>query len=313
MPVNRVPWPGCSVPGNGATELRMTGGEKLGSGPGAGSDAATTCASPRLRLPDVAVEVLAIDERQDLDLVLPLPSPVEQPHVGGDPDAVVARKALQRQRPQAGVAVVLGEQVRLLEGGALDAQVPALERVVELAGEVGPQPGRRGLLGLLRRGLGRAGAGPAAARPRASACASAAASVRLARRPAAPAATPAPSPCPRGPASCPGPAAPRLPRRWPAPRPAPPRRAPGPRSPPRRPLAPARPRRPPGPRGPAPRGATSCSFSRCSSALRRAASAALLGARQLLLQLAGARQRPRLSVVASRPRAAPPAAPRRGA
>ena len=54
----------------------------------------------RLRLPHVAVEVLPVDEGQDLDRVLPLAAPVQEPHVRRHPHAVVAGQPLERERAQ---------------------------------------------------------------------------------------------------------------------------------------------------------------------------------------------------------------------
>ena len=79
---------------------------------------------------------------------------VQQPDVRRDAHAVVAREPLERQRAQARVPVVLREQGRLLERGALDAPIPALERVVELARVDRHEPRRRRVLRLVRLGRG---------------------------------------------------------------------------------------------------------------------------------------------------------------
>ena len=109
----------------------------------------SSVSSTGLRLPHVPVEILAVDEREDLDGVLPLGAPVQEPYVRGDPHPVVAGQPLQRERAQRRVPVVLGEERRLLEGGPLDAAIPPLERVVELPGVDRHEPGGGGLLGLV--------------------------------------------------------------------------------------------------------------------------------------------------------------------
>src|SRR5262249_48135267 len=88
----------------------------------------------RLRLADVALAILAIDERHDLDAVA-VERTVNQADVGGDTDAVAAREALERDGAQARVAPVLGEPVDFLEGVAHHLTVPAPDRLVELVGE----------------------------------------------------------------------------------------------------------------------------------------------------------------------------------
>src|SRR5439155_2535360 len=109
------------------------------------------------RLADVAIEVLAIDEGEDLDRV-PFSAPVDEAYVGGDADPVVARKTFERDGPQRPVPPVSREQGDLVERRALHAAVPALDGFVELAGEDRDQ--ERGCLfragqRLLLRGRGR--------------------------------------------------------------------------------------------------------------------------------------------------------------
>src|SRR5262249_39408176 len=88
---------------------------------------------------------LAIDQGENLDRV-PFAAPVDQAHVGGDADAVVPWKSFQRDRAERAVAPVAGQKGNLVERRALHAAVPALDRVVELAGEDGDEEGG----GLLR-------------------------------------------------------------------------------------------------------------------------------------------------------------------
>src|SRR5213083_3742778 len=94
-----------------------------------------------LVLADVAVEVLAVDEAQDLDPAARLAS-IEQSNVGADLDAVEPICALHRLRVQARMREVLREQHDLLERGLQDAVVPLLDRFVELRSELGHLKGR---------------------------------------------------------------------------------------------------------------------------------------------------------------------------
>src|SRR2546426_5262199 len=120
------------------------------------------------RLADVAIEVLAIDEGEDLDRV-PFSAPVDEAYVGGDADPVVARKTFERDGPQRPVPPVSREQGDLVERRALHAAVPGLGGFVEIAGEERGQA--RGCLfragqRLLFRGSGRNGGGGGARPPR---------------------------------------------------------------------------------------------------------------------------------------------------
>src|SRR5205085_7114848 len=96
-----------------------------------------------------------VDQGKDLDRVS-LAATIDESHVGGDANPVVAGQAFERQRAQRAVAPVAREQRNLVERGALHAAVPALDRVVELAGEDGDEEGG-GFLGTREIFLGRRG------------------------------------------------------------------------------------------------------------------------------------------------------------
>src|SRR5262245_48597595 len=109
--------------------------------------------SRSLHVPDVPLQVFAVDQRQDLEPV-PLDRPVDQPHVGRDADAVVAGEAFERDGTEARVPPVLAQPRDLLERAAHDAAVPPADRIVELVAEDRHAPdgaGRR----RLRRALDR--------------------------------------------------------------------------------------------------------------------------------------------------------------
>src|SRR5215831_12430021 len=120
----------------------------------------TSSARPVLGLADVALQILAVDEGEDLDPA-PVEGTVDKTHVARHADAEAIGEPLERNRAQARMPPVVDEAVDLLERVAHDLAVPAADGFVELRGEDrdrerGSRIGERLLLGRRRGGAGAA-------------------------------------------------------------------------------------------------------------------------------------------------------------
>src|SRR5262249_44357196 len=86
-----------------------------------------------LGLADVALEILAVDQGEDLDPAA-VEGSVDEAHVARNADAEAIGQPFQRNRSQARVAPVVDEAVDLLERVAHDLAVPAADGFLELPG-----------------------------------------------------------------------------------------------------------------------------------------------------------------------------------
>src|SRR5262249_49808851 len=100
----------------------------------AGSGLSTSGARAVLGLADVALEILAVDQREDLDPAA-IERSVDEAHVARDADAEAIGEPLEGNGTQTRVAPVVDQAVDLLERVAHDLAVPAADGFVELRGE----------------------------------------------------------------------------------------------------------------------------------------------------------------------------------